>query len=393
MPFLTSAQLGLKKRVQDLVDKLIAPHAKDIEGASQFPRRAYKAFCRDKLFALAMPKSHGGPEADSLSLALMVETISTVSPSSALLVFPSNAVLRTIALTGTAEQKDRFFGELRGGDQPLAFCLTEPDHGSDAGNLATRAVAEGDSYLVSGTKSFVTLGPNARYYLTFVRTGPGPRAAGVSALLIPRDAEGLSFGPPEKKMGLHGSVTSQMYLDQVRVPKANRLWGEGEGWRVLTEVANPMRVWGAASMALGTAHGLFNLALKHARREKAGGRSLIGQQAVSFLLADMHTRIEASRSLNYRTCALLDRGGAHPREMETLVSMAKYYASDTAMQVAGMAGEVMGQAMAVGDSLAARLFCVAKGIQIFDGSNQVQRLIVARNLAYVTENGGAEQGF
>ena len=382
MSFLSSAHLGLKKRVQDLVDKRVAPYARQIEGTHQFPQQAYKAFSREKLFTLALPRAYGGPEADSLSLALMVEVISTVSPSAALLVFPTNAVLRTIALTGTSEQKDRFFGELRSGDQPLAFCLTEPDHGSDAASLETRAEPEGDDYIVSGTKSFITLGPHARYYLTFVRTGPGPKAAGISALLIPRDAEGLSFGPPEKKMGLHGSITCQMYLDQVRVPKANRLWGEGEGWRVLTEVANPMRVWGAASMALGTAQGLLNLALEHARTQKQGGRHLISQQAVAFLLAEMRMQVEACRSLNYRTCSLLDQGGAHPKEVETMVSMAKCFASDTAMKVAEMAGQVMGEAMAQGDSLAARLFCVAKGIQIFDGSNQVQRLIVARNLAY-----------
>ncbi len=384
-----SAHLGLKKRVQDIVDRVIAPHAALIEGTHEFPQRAFNAFSREKLFALAMPKAYGGPEADALSLALMVETISTVSPSSALLVFPTNAVLRTIALTGSAEQKDRFFSELRAGDQPMAFCLTEPDHGSDAGSLQTKAEREGDFYIVSGTKSFITLGPHARYYMTFVRTGPGPRAAGISALIIPRDAEGLSFGPPEKKMGLHGSITTQMYLDQVRVPVKNRLWGEGEGWRVLTEVANPMRVWGAASMALGTAQGLFNLALEHARTEGCEGRHLISQQAVAFLLAEMQTRVEACRSLNYRACALLDRGGAHPREIETLVSMAKFYASDTAMQVAEMAGQVMGQAMAKSDSLAGLLSCVAKGIQIFDGSNQVQRLIIARNLAFTKDAPGS----
>jgi alkylation response protein AidB-like acyl-CoA dehydrogenase len=385
MPFLSSAHHGLKKRVQDLVDKMIAPHAQEIEGAHEFPQRAYKAFSREKLFALSMPKAYGGPEADALSLALMVETISTVSPSSALLVFPTNAVLRTIALTGNSEQKDRLFAELRAGDQPMGFCLTEPDHGSDAGSLETRAERVGDHYIVSGTKSYITLGQHARYYLTFVRTGPGPKAAGISALLISRDSEGLDFGPPEKKMGLHGSITSQMYMDKVKVPVANRLWGEGEGWRVLTEVANPMRVWGAASMSLGTAQGLFNLALKHASTTKSNGRHLISQQAISFLLAEMQMRIEASRSLNYRACALLDRGGAHPREIETLVSMAKCYASDTAMQVAEMAGKVMGEAMADGNSLAARLFCVAKGIQIFDGSNQVQRLIIARNLSYTKD--------
>ena len=381
MLHLSEAQADIRRTVQELVKRDLAPVAAEIESTSAFPDQAHQAFARERLFSLAMPRSHGGREADATSLALMVETISTVSPSSALLVFPTNAVLRTIALTGTPEQKERFFGELSGGDQMLAFCLTEPDYGSDAASLQTRAERQGDHYLVSGSKSFITLGPHARYYLTFVRTGPGPKAQGISALLIPREAPGLSFGPPEKKMGLHGSITCPMYLDQVPVPVANRLWDEGQGWRVLTEVCNPMRVWGAASMALGAAQGLLDLALAHAREEKCGGRSLMAQQGVAFALAEMKMQIEASRSLNYRTCALLDSGQGERREVESLVSMAKCFASDTAVRVAELAGQVMGMAMARGDGLAARLFCVAKGIQIFDGSNQVQRLIVARNLA------------
>ncbi len=381
MLHLSEAQANLRRKIQALVEQELAPLAAGIEGSGDFPEQAHRVLAGQRLFNLAMPRSHGGRDADATSLALMVETISTVSPSSALLVFPTNAVLRTIALTGTPEQKERFFSELAGGDQMLAFCLTEPDYGSDAASLQTRARRQGDHYLVSGSKSFITLGPHARYYLTFVRTGPEPKARGISALLIPRQAPGLSFGPPEKKMGLHGSVTCPMYLDQVPVPVANRLWGEGEGWRVLTEVCNPMRVWGAASMALGTAQGILNLALEHARREKCGGRSLLEQQGVAFALAEMKMQIEACRSLNYRTCALLDSDQGHPRELESMVSMAKCFASDTAVRVAELAGQVMGLAMARGDGLAARLFCVAKGIQIFDGSNQVQRLIVARNLA------------
>jgi alkylation response protein AidB-like acyl-CoA dehydrogenase len=177
-------------------------------------------------------------------------------------------------------------------------------------------------------------------------------------------------------MGLHGSVTCQMFMEGVRVPVANRLWGEGEGWRVLTEVANPMRVWGAASMALGVAQGLLDICLEHARREH-----LMSQQAVAFALAEMKMQIEACRALNHRTCAMVDSGAFSHREVETMVSAAKCFASDTAVKVAELAGQVLGMEMARDRSLAARLFCVAKGIQIFDGSNQVQRLIVARNLA------------
>ena len=371
----------LRELIRDLVRTRLTPMAVEIESNSVFPQAAYELMAGERLFNIAMPRSHGGMEVDAATLAYMVETISRVSPSSALQVFPSNAVIRTIAKTGTAEQQERFFAELADGRAPLAFCLTEPDHGSDAGSIAATARDQGDHYLVSGTKSYITLGPHARYYLTFARTGPGPKAAGLSALMIPREAEGLSFGPPEKKMGLHGSVTTQMFMDQVPVPKANRLWGEGEGWRVLTEVANPMRAWGAASMALGITQGLLDLALDHAMKTKEGGGSLMRRQSVAFDLADMRVAVEASRSLVYRVCDMLEAEAEHPREVDGYVSMAKCFAGDTAVKAAELAGRVMGQEMARSDSLAGRLFCCAKAIQIFDGSNQVQRLVVARHLA------------
>lgn len=380
MSQLTEQQLAIKRRVERVVAEKIAPRAVHIESTSEFPAEAAAALAGERLFALAMPRSHGGEEADALSLALMVETISRVSPSSALLVFPSNAVLRTIAICGSGKQKDRLFPELAAGDVPMAFCLTEPDHGSDAGAMETRAERQGGHYVVNGSKAYITLGPNARYYLTFVRTGPGRGAAGVSALLIPRDASGLSFGPAEKKMGLHGSITTMMYLDNCKVPAYLRLWGEGEGWRVLTEVSNPMRVWGAASMAVGAAQGLLDLALEHAQHARFEGRSLMTQQGVAFALADMKMAVEAARSLNRRVCAMVDDPETHHQQIESYVSMAKCFAADTAVRVANLASEVMGQAMAGADSLAGRLFTVAKGIQIFDGSNQVQRLIVSRNL-------------
>ena len=378
---LSETQITFQRHIRQLVERYLAPHAEEIETASRFPEAAHLVFAREKLYCLALPASYGGPAADAATLALMVENVARHSPSGALLLFPTNAVVRVIAQTGTDEQKTRFFHELKNGDKPLAFCLTEPDHGSDAFNLTTTAVSDGDHYLVNGTKSFVTLGPHARYYLTFVRTGPAPKAGGISVLLIPHDAPGLEFGPAEKKMGLHGSITSQLYLNKVRVPKANRLWQEGEGWRVLTEVANPMRVWGAAAMALGTAEGLFKAAWEHAQMAQEGGHRLLEQQACAFALAEMRMKIEADRSLIYRVCAMLDSGTHSHKELEAFTSMAKCFSSDTALEVANLAGEVLGLAMARDHSLAARLFCVAKGIQIFDGSNQIQRMIISRNLA------------
>ena len=377
MLLLSETQQQIYKHIKAAAKEL-APIAQQIESTPAFPQQAKEIFARHGLFTLAMPPEFGGPGADATCLALMVETIASLSPSAALLVFPTNAVLRTIVLTGTEEQKRRLLGELASGDKLMAFCLTEPDHGSDAAGLRTTARREGDYYVVSGTKSYITLGPHAHYYLTFVRTGPKPQAGGITALLIPRDAPGLSFGPPEKKMGLHGSVTAQMYMDGVRVPVENRLWAEGEGWAVLTRVANPMRVWGAAAMALGVSQGVLARCLELCEQGQARA---MHEQDVAFALAEMKIRIEAVRSLIYRVCALLDSGACPFRELESLVSAAKCFAADTAMAVADMAAAVAGPVMARAGEILGLMMCAAKGIQIFDGTNQIQRLIVARNLA------------
>lgn len=365
---------SFRSYIEDFVQEKIAPLAPALESEETYPQKAHQAFARENLFCLAMPKFHGGGGADTRSLALLVESTARVSPSAALLVFPTNAVMRTIDITGTREQKDRLFTELSQGDKTMAFCLTEPEHGSDAFDMVTTARKQGGHYLVNGVKSYTTLGSNARYYLTFVRTGPKPKAGGISALLIPRDTPGLEFGPPEKKMGLHGSMTSQMYMTDAKVPIENRLWDEGEGWKVLTRVANPMRVWGAASLALGTAQGLMDTSLTHAGRQRKKS------QATGFALADMAMKIEACRAFIFKVCEMVDQNKHSAKDIETYTSMAKCLAADTAMEISELATKVMGPAMMQADSQAARFFCVAKGIQIFDGSNQIQRLIVARNL-------------
>ncbi len=196
----------------------------------------------------------------------------------------------------------------------MGFCLTEPDYGSDAANLQTKAEPTEGGYLLSGSKVYITIGPHGRYYLIFARTGPGPRAAGISAFLLERHAPGVTFAPPEKKMGLHGSITSQMFMDKVFVPENMRLWPEGEGWRVLADVSNPMRVWGAASLALGTAQGVLNDCLEHAAKHR-----LFSEQGIAFVLADMEMNIEACRSLNHRVCRLVEDHRSSARQVESMV--------------------------------------------------------------------------
>ena len=377
---LNSAQKEIQEKVRTLVASEIAPKAGEIDARDEFPQTSYEAFVRAGFLKLSLPVVFGGKEADATSLCLVIEEISKASPASALLVFPTNAVVRTIREVGTPEQKERFFSDMSPGDKLCGFCLTEPNHGSDAGSLQTRAILEGDHYVVNGTKSFITLGPHAHYYLVFVRTGPGKRTGGVSALIVPRDAPGLSFGKKERKMGLGGSVTSEMFFLNARVPRENLLLREGEGWKVLSRHANVMRVWGAASLALGIAEGAYEAALIFAKNRTQFKRLIASFQAVRYMLADMKMAIEATKSLIFRTAAIIDAQEGTFRDIETLVSMCKCYASDVAMKVTIDAVQVFGGAGYLKGSPVERMMRDAKAVQIFDGTNQIQRMIVSKNI-------------
>jgi alkylation response protein AidB-like acyl-CoA dehydrogenase len=329
---------------------------------------------------LTLPERYGGGDADVTTLCLVIEEISKVSAASALMVFSTQAVYRVLRVAGNDEQRDRFFLDISAGDKLGSFVLTEPEYGSDAGSLATRAVREGDHYVLNGTKIFITTGSRASYFLVFARTGPGERAKGLSAFIVQRETKGLHIGRSENKMGLRGSVTSEVVFDNMIVPAENRLREEGDGWEILTEVANIMRLWGAASMALGIAEGAFEYALNYARERRQFGKPIANFQGIRFMLADMAMLIESARSLIYRTAALIDGGGGSKREIEMLVSMSKCYASDAAMKVTTDAVQILGGYGYTKEYPVERMMRDAKAIQILDGSNQIQRVVVAKNL-------------
>jgi alkylation response protein AidB-like acyl-CoA dehydrogenase len=377
---LNPAQKEIQERVRALVAAEITPHAGEIDARDEFPQTSYEAFIKAGLLKLSLPFGYNGQEADAVTLCLVIEEISKASPASALLVFPTQAVIRTIREIGASEQKERFFSDMVRGDKLCGFCLTEPNHGSDAGSLQTRAVLEGGHYVVNGTKSFITLGPHAHYYLVFVRTGPGKRTGGISALIVPRDTPGLSFGKKEKKMGLGGSVTSEMIFQNARVPQENLLLQEGDGWKILSRHANIMRVWGAASLALGIAEGAYEAALSFSKTRTQFKKLIASFQAIGFMLADMKMAIEAAKSLIFRTASMIDAREGTFRDLETMVSMCKCYASDMAMRVTLDAVQIFGGAGYMKGSPVERMMRDAKAVQIFDGTNQIQRMVVSKNI-------------
>jgi len=380
MSTITDEHRKFRQNIRSIVTERIRPFAAELDDLGEFPRLSYEAFRDEGLLIAALPAEYGGMEADARTLSILIEEIARVSPSSALLVFPTSAIIRILAQTASREQKRRFFSEISKGDKLLAFVLTEPDFGSDAASLRTRAVHTGEHFLVNGSKTYVTLGEYAHFYMVFVRTGEKHGSAGISALLIPRDSEGLTFGRPMEKMGLGASITQELFLEDVKVPVDNLLLGRERGWEVLTRHANPMRVWGAASMSLGIAQGAFEEALAFARTRVQFKTKIARFQAVAFMLADMYTRIETTRSFIYQTAAMVDEGQQDHKEVETFVSMAKYYASDMAIEVTTNAVQILGKEGLRRGCVTERLMRDAKAIQIFDGSNQIQRLIVARNI-------------
>jgi len=377
---LTEEQKLMRDLVRRLAREKIGPIAAQMDAEEVFPEAAYRVLAEAKLFALTVPEKFGGADADVTTLCLVMEELAQVSSAAALMVFSTQAAVRVIRQCSTPEQQDRFFPDLGRGDRLASFVLTEPDFGSDAASLRTRAVRQGDDYVLNGSKVFISSGSRASIFLVFARTGPGEREQGLSAFVIPRETPGLKVGKAEDKMGLRGSMTNQVFLEDVRVPAADRLGQEGEGWRILTQVANVMRLWGAASMALGIAEGALNFAKDYAKARRQFGRPIADFQGLRFMFADMAMLVESSRALIFDTAQMIDRGEADKKEIESRVSMCKCFASDAAMKVTTDAVQILGGYGYTKDYPVERMMRDAKALQILDGTNQIQRIIIARNL-------------
>ena len=377
---LTEEQEMIRQMVRQLVQDKVSPIAARIDETEDFPEECFEAFVENGLFKLSLPEEYGGINCDSLTLSLIIEEISKVSPASALMVFSTQSVIRVIKAAGNDEQKKRFFTGFSRGNRLGAFALTEPGYGSDAGSLQTKAVLQGPNYIMNGTKLFITTADVAHYYLVFVRTGPGERSKGISGFIVEKGTSGFTIGKKENKMGLRGSITAELIFQDAIVPKENRLGKEGDGWRILTEVGNQMRVWGVASVSLGLAEGAYEYAMTYAQERRQFSRPIADFQAVRFMLADMKIGIEAARSLIWRIAVMIDQNQGTKKEQETMVCIAKCFASDIALRVTTDAVQILGAYGYMKDYPVERMMRDAKSTQIIDGTNQIQRVIVARNI-------------
>jgi len=374
-----------QRMIQDMVRKLagekIEPLAKEADEAGRSSPEIVRLLAENGLLKMAIPEKYGGIGADYTTIAMVVEEMARVDASTAMILFVTQSFNQILKQWGSEEQKDRFFGKISSGDKINAFSLTEPNYGSESASIQTKAVLDGDYYLINGTKIFVTNGDIADFILVFVRTGEGERHRGLSAIIVEKDnAPGFSVGKHENKLGLRGSDLAELIFEDARAPKENLLGKPGKGWDILITGGADMRAYGPGAMALGLAQGALDYAVNYAKERVQFGGPLSERQAIRFMLADMSIQVEAARSLLYRTTTLMDSDSVDKGLRSRLVSSTKCFASDVAMKVTTDAVQILGGYGVMKDYPVERMMRDAKMIQIFDGSNQIQRIIVAGNL-------------
>lgn len=374
---LNEEQLMLRDMVRKLATNEIAPRAAMYDQNHEFPWENIKKMAELGLMGVPIPEEWGGAGCDYLSYIITIEEISRACASTGVILAVHTSVgTFPILLFGTEEQKKKYVPKLAAGEYIGAFALTEPNAGSDPSNLATAARLEGDHYVVNGSKIFISNAGVASVYVTFVRTDPASKGyKGITCLLVDKDTPGFSIGKIEDKMGLHADLTGELIFDNARVPKENLLGVEGDGFRVAMALLDGGRI-GIGAQGLGIAQGAFDVALAYARERVMFGKPIIEHQSIAFMLADMATQIDAARMLVYRAARLKDRGLPLSKE----ASMAKMYATDTAMMVTTNAVQILGGYGYCREYPVERMMRDAKITQIYEGTNQIQRIVIAKNL-------------
>ena len=365
---------ALLELTRDLVEGEVVPRAAEMEARSEFPRELFRTLGKTGLMGLAYPEQYGGGGQPYEVYLQVLEELGRGWAGLAVGVSVHTLACFPVAEWGSEEQRERFLPDMLAGDLLGAYCLSEAHSGSDAAALKTRAVRDGDDWVVNGAKAWVTHGGHADFYNLMVRTG-GEGPAGISCLLADKDTPGLLPQAPEKKMGMRSSHTATIALEDARVPGDRLLAQEGDGFKIAMSALDGGRL-GIAAVATGLAQAALELAVSYAQDRKQFGKAIATFQGVEFLLADMATQVEASRALYLSAARRKDKGLPYGPQ----ASMAKLFATDTAMRVTTDAIQALGGAGYVEDFPAERYFREAKVMQIFEGTNQVQRIVIGRSL-------------
>ncbi|WP_214105207.1 acyl-CoA dehydrogenase family protein [Acrocarpospora catenulata] len=370
----TSESADLINLVRDLAAKELAPRAVRAEADEEFPREVFRTLGAVGVLGLPYPEEYGGGGQPYEVYLQVLEEIAAVWSSIGVGVSVHALSSFGIAQFGTAEQRAEWLPGMLGGDLLGAYCLSEAHAGSDPAAMRTRAVRDGDDYVLDGAKAWTTHGGHADFYQVMARTSDDRK--GISCFLVPADAEGLSADPPERKMGLTGSATATIRLDRVRVPARRRIGAEGDGLKIALAGLDSGRL-GIAAVATGLAQGALDQAVAYAKERETFGKPIIEHQGLAFLLADMEAAVQTARATTLHAARLKDRG--HPFSREA--SIAKMVATDNAMKVTTDAVQVLGGYGYTRDFPVERYMREAKVMQIFEGTNQIQRLVISRALA------------
>nr|WSZ96339.1 acyl-CoA dehydrogenase family protein [Streptomyces sp. NBC_00857] len=371
----------LRETVRALAEAKIAPFAAAVDEEARFPQEALDALVGSDLHAIHVPEEYGGAGADALATVIVIEEVARVCASSSLIPAVNKLGSLPVILSGGEDLKKRYLGSLAKGDGMFSYCLSEPDAGSDAGGMKTKAVRDGDHYVLNGVKRWITNAGVSDFYTVMAVTDPDRRTKGISAFVVEKADEGVSFGAPEKKLGIKGSPTREVYLDNVRIP-ADRLIGEeGTGFATAMKTLDHTRIT-IAAQALGIAQGALDYAKGYVQERKQFGKAIAEFQGVQFMLADMAMKLEAARQLTYAAAARSERvsAGSAKEDLTFFGAAAKCYASDAAMEITTDAVQLLGGYGYTRDYPVERMMRDAKITQIYEGTNQVQRIVMARNL-------------
>jgi alkylation response protein AidB-like acyl-CoA dehydrogenase len=374
---LSEEHQAIREAVRAVCDAKVAPNAAAVDESGEFPQEAFDALAGSDFAAPHISEEYGGAGADALATALVIEEVARADASASLIPAVNKLGTLPLVLAGSEELKRTYLTPVAAGRAMFSYCLSEPEAGSDAAAMKTRAVRDGDHYVLNGVKRWITNAGVSEYYTVFAVTDAekGPRG-GISAFVVEKSDEGVSFGAPEKKLGIKGSPTREVYLDNVRIPADRMIGDEGTGFTTAMKVLDHTRVT-IAAQAVGIAQGALDYALEYAKERQQFGKAIADFQGLQFMLADMGMKIEAARQLTYAAAGRSERGD---KDLTFFGAAAKAFASDTAMQVTTDAVQVLGGYGYTREYPVERMMRDAKITQIYEGTNQVQRIVMARQL-------------
>ncbi len=374
---LNEEQILIRDTIRNFVQKRIVPYAAEWDKTSQFPVDQLKEMAELGLFGMLIPEQWGGSETDYVTFALAMEEIAAGDGACSTILSVNNSVVcGALFKSGSDYLKQEYLKPLASGEKLGCFCLTEPQAGSDASSIQTRAVPDGDDYVLNGTKSFVTSGKNAQVSIVFAVTDPAAGKKGISAFVVPTDNPGYQVGGVEHKMGQHASDTAQIFLQDCRIPKDHLLGQPGEGYRIALMNLESGRI-GIGAQCVGMARTAYEVALAYAKERFSFGKPIIEHQAVGFRLADMATQLEAAHLMVMNAAGLRDAGEPCLKQ----ASMAKLFASETAEKICSSAIQVLGGYGYLKDYPLERIYRDVKVSQIYEGTSDIQRMVISREIA------------